>query len=57
MIYIFQAKPTPNLYNLAHVAGWDPYNVHNLARVVGQACATYADSAQLITTASEEEVQ
>ena len=54
MIYIFQAKPTPNLYNLAHVAGWDPYNVHNLARVVGQACATYADSAQLITTASEE---
>ena len=30
---IFKAGIFPMLYGLAHVAGWDSYNLHDLARV------------------------
>ena len=40
---------------LAHVAGWDPYNPHDLSsgRFLGRICY-YADPAQSLTTACEE---
>ena len=45
-------------YDLAHVTGWKPYNLHDLARVfswVGSVCTTYyADLAQPLETAGEE---
>ena len=30
MIYIFQGRYIPDLYDLAHDAGWEPYNLHDL---------------------------
>ena len=33
MIYIFQGRYIPDLYDLydlAHVAGWEPYNLYDL---------------------------
>ena len=47
-----------DLYDLAHAAGWEPYNLHDIlighASWVGSALRTYADPAQPLTTAGEE---
>ena len=45
--------------DLAHVAGWEPYNMHNLGHTyfLGWFCTIhtdYADPAQPLTTAGEE---
>ena len=33
MIQVSQGRQIPDLQHLAHVAGWEPYNLHDLARV------------------------
>ena len=43
------------LCDLAHVAGWEPYNLHDLARVSWVGLVHYTDAAQqALTTAGEE---
>ena len=44
-----------DLYDLAHVAGWEPYNPHDLAHCfLGLDLPYKADPAQPLTTADEE---
>ena len=33
MIHIFQGRSIPDLYDLSHVAWWEPYNLHDLSTV------------------------
>ena len=44
------------MYDLAHVAGWDPYSLHDLAHVswVGSVLHRYTYVAPSLTTAGEE---
>ena len=44
----------PILYDLAHVAGWEPYNLHDLGRVSWVGSVPYTDPAQSLATAGEE---
>ena len=41
------------LYDIGHVAWWDPYNLRDLARIP-RLDLYYADPAQPLTTAGEE---
>ena len=46
-------RSSPDLVYLVHVAGWDPYHLHDLAHVPGLDLY-YADPAQPRTTAGQE---
>ena len=45
-----------DLYDLAHVAGWDPYDLPDLAQVSWVGSVYYADPAQPLTTVGEDEL-
>ena len=57
LIYLFQGRYIPDLYDplLAHVVGWELYNLHDLVRLswVGSVLR-YTDPAQPLTTAGKE---
>ena len=40
-----------HLYDVAHVAGWEAYNLHNLGQVSCVGSVLYTDPAQHVITA------
>ena len=38
MMWIFEGGYIPDLYDLAHAAGWDPCDLHDLGRVSWVRC-------------------
>ena len=55
MAQIFQGKCIPDLYDHAHVAGWEPYSPHDVEHASWVGSVPYTvDPAQHILTADSD---